>query len=163
MCFDANKPIKVYRNYKVKYVVDGDGVVVYNIFSKKDLEIRLLGIDAPEIKDCIKHRRDENENHIPGQLLIELGLLSKNYLHNLLPKETNVTFITEIGNETDPMGRTLAYLLNNEGLCINEKMILDGYAKPYSKYYCVKLEMYQELNVKAMHQKKGLYAILHKF
>ena len=163
MYFDAKKPIRIHTHYRIKFVVDGDGVIVYNIFNKRETEIRLLGIDAPEIKDCKKLRQDERELHVPSQLLIELGHLSKNYLHNLLPKETDITFITEIDNEIDPIGRTLAYLINKEGICINEKLILDGFAKPYTKYYCSKLETYQKLNFKAMHQKKGLYAVLHNF
>ena len=163
MYFEAKKPIRIYTHHRIKFVVDGDGVIVYNIFNKRETEIRLLGIDAPEIKDCKKLRQDERELHVPGQLLIELGHLSKNYLHNLLPKETGITFITEIDNEIDPIGRTLAYLINNEGICINEKLITDGYAKPYTKYYCSKLESYQKLNFTAMHQKQGLYSVLHNF
>lgn len=163
MYFSANKPINIHAHYKIKYVVDGDGVIVYNIFNKREIEIRLLGIDAPEIKDCKKLRQDERELHVPGQLLIELGHLSKTYLHDLLPRDTNVTFITEIDNEIDPIGRTLAYVITSDGTCINEKLIIEGYAKPYTKYYCCKLENYQLLNFAAMHQKKGLYAVLHNF
>ena len=71
MYFNANKQIRVYTHHKIKTVVDGDGMIVYNIFNKKETEIRLLGIDAPEIKVNKKLKQDERELHLPGQLLIE--------------------------------------------------------------------------------------------
>ena len=33
--------------------VDGDGVILKNIFDNSEEEIRFLGIDAPEIKQCL--------------------------------------------------------------------------------------------------------------
>jgi micrococcal nuclease len=163
MYFKANEPIRVYTHHKIKTVVDGDGMIVYNIFNKKETEIRLLGIDAPEIKVNKKLKQDERELHLPGQLLIELGKMSWKFLFDLVPKETDITFITEIDNEIDLFGRTLAYVIIKDGTCINEKLIEEGYAKPYTKYYCSKLETYQKLNFNAMHLKKGLYSFLHNF
>jgi micrococcal nuclease len=163
MQFREEKTIKVHIHYKVSKVVDGDGLFVYNIFNKKETEIRLLGIDAPEIKDCRKLRQDERELHLPGQLLIELGYQSKNYLHQLLPKETDITFITEVGNEIDLFGRTLAYVFTNEETCINEILIKEGYAKPYNKYYSTQLDKYQQLNFIAKIEGKGLYEKINAF
>jgi micrococcal nuclease len=100
----AKEPINVFTHYKVSKVVDGDGLFCYNIFNKKEIEIRLLGIDAPEIKDCRKLRQDERELHLPGQLLIELGYQSKNYLHQLLPKETELHFSYRNKNDIDLFG-----------------------------------------------------------
>jgi micrococcal nuclease len=163
MYIEAKKPIRVFTHYKIKNVVDGDGMIVSNIFNKKETEIRLLGIDAPEIKDCRKLRQDERELHLPGQLLIELGYMSKNYLHQLLPKETAITFITEVDNEVDLFGRTLAYVFTNEETCINEILIKEGYAKPYTKYYSTQLSSYQQLNFIAKTQNKGLYEKVNNF
>ena len=95
---DAKELINMFSHYKVSKVVDGDGLYCYNIFNKKEIEIRLLGIDAPEIKRCRKLIQDERELHLPGQLLIELGYQSKNYLHQLLPIETDITYVTEYKN-----------------------------------------------------------------
>ena len=71
MYFEAKEPINVFTHYKVSKVVDGDGIYCYNIFNKKEIEIRLLGIDAPEIKRCRKLKQDERELHLPGQLFIK--------------------------------------------------------------------------------------------
>ena len=98
MYIDAKERLNVFTHYKVSKVVDGDGIYCYNIFNKKEIEIRLLGIDAPEIKRCRKLKQDERELHLPGQLLIQLGYQSKNYLHELLPIGTDITFITEVKN-----------------------------------------------------------------
>ncbi len=163
MYIEAKEPINVFTHYKVSRVVDGDGLYCYNILNKKEIEIRLLGIDAPEIKACRKLRQDERELHIPGQLLIELGYLSKNYLHQLLPKETAITFITEINNEIDLFGRTLAYVFTEDKTCINQKLISDGYAKPYSKFYSTQLLKYQQLNHAARAESKGLYNLVSAF
>ena len=159
----AKELSRVYTHYKISKIVDGDGLYAYNIFNKKEIEIRLLGIDAPEIKRCRKLIQDERELHLPGQLLIELGYLSKNYLHQLLPKETAITFITEIDNEVDLFGRTLAYVFTNEETCINEILIKEGYAKPYNKYYSTQLDKYQQLNFIAKIEGKGLYEKINAF
>ena len=119
MYIDAKEPINVFTHYKVSKVVDGDGIYCYNIFNKKEIEIRLLGIDAPEIKRCRKLKQDERELHLPGQLLIELGKMSWRFLFDLMPKETDITFITETDNEIDLFGRTLAYVIIKDGTCIN--------------------------------------------
>lgn len=65
---------------KITRVVDGDGIFVQDIFSREEWEIRFLGIDAPEIKRCLKLDQDERETHLPGQLLIEVGQQSWQYL-----------------------------------------------------------------------------------
>ena len=109
MYIEAKEPINVFTHYKVSKVVDGDGLFCYNIFNKKEIEIRLLGIDAPEIKRCRKLKQDERELHLPGQLLIELGYQSKNYLHQLLPMDTDISFISEANNEIDLFGIVIKY------------------------------------------------------
>ena len=144
---DAKELINMFTHYKVSKVVDGDGLYCYNIFNKKEIEIRLLGIDAPEIKRCRKLKQDERELHLPGQLLIEL----------------DITFITEAKNEIDLFGRTLAYVFLSDGTCINEKMIKEGYAKPYNKFYSTQLSGYQQLNFAAKAESKGLYAKVKDF
>lgn len=130
----------------------------YNIFDKKEIVVRLLGIDAPELKDCKKLRQDERELHLPGQLLIELGWMSKIFLESILPINSNVSLYTEKYNEIDLFGRTLAYLITSSGVCINEVMLLEGYVKPYDKFYTTQLELYKQLNREAILLKNGLYS-----
>ncbi len=76
---------------------------------------------------------------------------------------TSLTIELEKGNEVDSYGRTLAFVYLPDGRCINEIMITEGYAKPYSRYYCRELTNYQILNIKARNERKGLYGIVDNF
>ena len=154
----------VYQSYYTKYshflikAVDGDGLILKNSFDNKEEEIRFLGIDAPEIKKCRKLIQDERETHCAGQLLMLLGRMSLNFLVELIPPGTKLTIKTEEKDYTDIYGRTLAYVYLPDGRCINEIMIAEGFAKPYSRFYCSELTNYQILNLKAKNEKKGLYS-----
>lgn len=48
---------------KVKRFVDGDGLIAEDYYSKREFEIRLYGIDAPEMSYCNKIEKDE-KNYI---------------------------------------------------------------------------------------------------
>ncbi len=144
-------------------VVDGDGIILKSLTNNSEEEIRFLGIDAPEIKKCLKLDQDERETHIAGQLLMLLGRMSLNFLIELIPPGTNLTIELEQKDHVDPYGRTLAYVFLPDGRCLNEIMIAEGYAKPYSRYYCSELTNYQILNMKAKNERKGLYGIVNDF
>jgi len=60
-------------------------------------------------------------------------------------------------------GRTLAYVYLPDGRCLNEIMIAEGYAKPFSRYSCRELANYQSLNMVAKNERKGLYGIVESF
>ena len=159
MQYKAKENISQKNHLKIIKVVDGDGVVVENIFNKSQFEIRLLGIDSPELKLCKKLYQDERETHLAAQLLMELGRMSLNYLLTIAPPNTEVSILVENNNEIDVYGRTLAYVFLNDGTCINEKMIIEGFAKPFNRYFCNELTKYQVLNLKAKNEQKGLFSI----
>jgi len=148
---------------KVAKVVDGDGIIVTNLFNKQEEEIRLLGIDAPELRRCRKLNQDERETYVAGQLLMELGRMSQKFLSKLAPPETNVTIVMEKENQTDSYGRTLAYVYLPDGSCINELMISNGYARTFDLIFCNELNKYQTLNSIARNKKLGLYSIVERF
>jgi len=112
-------------------------------------EIRLYGIDAPEIKPPAKLIQDERETHLPGSLLITLGYKPFYFLKETLIPGTNVTVIQEENNLTDKYGRTLSYIILPDGRCINEILLENGYVKPYDKIYCEKLPLYQAIFLEA--------------
>jgi micrococcal nuclease len=143
--------------FEVVKIIDGDGLIVRNIFHHNEEEIRLYGIDAPEIKLCAKLKQDEMETHIPGSLLMTLGYKSFDFLRERVLPGTLVTIIQEHGNMNDKYGRTLAYVLLPDGRCINEIMLKNGYAKPYGKVYCSKMAEYQAISLIAKGRKKGLF------
>lgn len=147
----------------VTKIVDGDGLIVQNMFNQEEEEIRLIGIDAPEIKRSRKLLQDERETHLPGELLLELGIQSMQFLSTLVPVGSVVTIRMEKKKCYDKYGRTLAYVFLQDGRCINEVLIKEGFAKPYSRYYCEALPEFQTIAFAAKNQKKGLFELVSFF
>ena len=148
---------------KVKRFIDGDGLIAEDFYSKKEFEIRLYGIDAPEMNYCSKIKKDEKELHIPAALLIKLGFMSFEFLKTNLKIGDNCTLIQEENNLLDKYGRTLGYLVLSNGIVLNEIMIKKGYAKPYNDVFCEMLPKYQKWNLQAKTSKKGLYSLVNRF
>ncbi len=163
MNYSINETVLVRNQLLLDRVNDGDGLIVKDISGNNKEEIRFLGIDAPESKRCQKLLQDERETHLPGQLLLMLGRLSLNFLIELIPPGTKLTVKTENKDPLDIYGRTLAYVYLPDGRCTNEILVSEGYAKPYSRYYCNELTNYQILNMKAKNEKKGLYGVVESF
>lgn len=150
-------------HYRVSRIVDGDGLFVSNDFTGEEIEIRLTGIDAPEIKRCKKLIQDERELHLPGQLLIELGQSSFKFLSSVLPVGTSISFYTEGSNSTDIYGRTLAYVFLPSGESVNEILLQEGYAKPFHRYFCSQQFNYQILSLEAKRRNKGHFGLVENF
>jgi len=161
--FKAYGQAIIKTHLKIIKVVDGDGIFVINIFNKLEEEIRFLGIDAPEIRRSKKLQQDERETHLPGQLLLSLGHQSKTFLNTIAPVGTSVTIQMEKSNSIDSYGRTLAYVFLTDCTCLNEIMISEGFAKPFSKYYCRALAEYLQLSFSARSQQKGLFGLVSNF
>ena len=148
---------------KIVKFVDGDGIILEDIVSKKEFEVRLYGIDAPEMNYCKKIKKDEIELQVPAALLIKLGYLSFNFLKDQVNLSDVCTLVQEQNNLVDKYGRLLGYLILNDGRVLNEIMIKEGYAKPYNDVFCEMLPMYQEWNLQAKNSSKGLYSLVNKF
>lgn len=148
---------------KIVKFVDGDGIILVDIISKIEFEVRLYGIDAPEINYCSKIKKDEIELQVPAALLIKLGYLSFNFLKDQVNLGDVCTLVQEQNNLADKYGRLLGYLILKDGRVLNEIMIKEGYAKPYNDVFCEMLPMYQEWNLQAKNSSKGLYSLVNKF
>ncbi len=146
----------------VKFV-DGDGLIGKELYSKNEYEIRLYGIDAPEIKNCPKILKDERELQMPAALLMKLGYLSFDYFRSLLSIGDKIKLIQESNNLQDKYGRLLGYVVLESGLVLNEIMIKEGYAKPYNDVFCKMLPLYQEWSLQAKINSKGLYSLVNNF
>lgn len=163
MYFSAKERSTVKTHLKIVKIVDGDSMILSDLFNVNFEKVRLLGIDAPESCKSRKLNQDEREQHLAGNLLIELGILSFRHLSNYAHIGDNVTLKIEKNNAYDIYGRTLAYVYLSNSICLNEMMICDGYAKPNNKYFCNELNNYQLLNVTARTEKKGLYSLVDRF
>jgi len=163
MQFDAIAPYLVETHFKIVQVLDGDSFMVQNIFSKKEKEIRLYGLDAPENKRNRKLIEDEKKARVAGEFLIQLGKKSTAFVLTIAPPGTNITLITEEKYFFDFYKRQLAYIILPDGSCLNEILIAEGFAKPMEEYYCSNLAKYQQLNFLAMQSARGLYAFTPSF
>jgi micrococcal nuclease len=163
MKINANNSTIKKNLLKIEKFVDGDGIILKNIISNKIFEVRFLGIDAPEMNYCKKIKKDEKELQIPAALLIELGFKSFNFLKDQVNLGDFCTLVQEKNNLVDKYGRHLGYLILNDGRVLNEIMIKEGYAKPYSEVFCKMLPLYQEWNLQAKNSLKGLYSFVNKF
>ena len=76
---------------------------------------------------------------------------------------TRVTILTEVKNELDYWKRQLGYIILPNGECLNEVLLMNGYAKASQNYYCSKLPEYQLMNRKAQIEKAGLYRFIERF
>ncbi len=144
---------------KVAKVVDGDGLIVTNLFNKQEEEIRLLGIDAPELRMCGKLDQDERETHIAGQLLMKMGRMAQKFMIEVVPPETNVTIAQEKENLTDAYGRTLAYVYLQDGTFVNADLVRNGYAMVMTVPPNVKFaDEFVKLQQEARENNRGLWA-----
>lgn len=147
----------------VERVLDGDTLIVKEEFGQESKEIRLYGLDAPEVHMSRKMREDEAKSHLPAALLLELGLKSLEYVLQVCPPGTRITLLTEKKNELDFWLRQLAYVILPSWECLNELLIANGWAKAASAYYCTLLPNYQNINTLARTQKKGIYSLTEHF
>lgn len=147
----------------VERVLDGDTIIVKEEFGQESKEIRLYGLDAPEVHMSRKMREDEAKSHLPAALLLELGLQSLDYVLQVCPPGTRITLLTEKKNELDFWLRQLAYVILPSGECLNELLIENGWAKASNAYYCSLLPTYQNSNTLARMQKKGIYSFIEYF
>ena len=147
----------------VEEVLDGDSLKVKQEFTQERREIRLYGLDAPEVSFSRKMREDEAKTGIPASLLLQFGMMSLDYVLQVCPPGTRITLLTELDNRTDFWLRDLAYVILPNGECLNELLIINGFAKASHSYYCFVLPEYQQLNFQAKQNKAGIYLFIDVF
>lgn len=147
----------------VERVLDGDTIIVKEEFGQESKEIRLYGLDAPEVHMSRKMREDEAKSHLPAAFLLELGLQSLDYVLQVCPPGTRITLLTETKHQLDFWLRQLAYVILPSGKCLNELLIENGWAKASHSYYCSMLTEYQSLNFEAKQQHRGNYLSVDVF
>ena len=157
------KNIHVQPFWIVEEVLDGDSLKVKQEFTQERREIRLYGLDAPEVHFSRKMREDEAKTGIPASLLLQYGLMSLNYVLQVCPPGTRITLLTELDNRTDFWLRDLAYVILPNGDCLNELLLVNGWAKASQKYYCTQLPYFQKICRLAQMNKLGIYQFVDVF
>ena len=157
------KNIHVQPFWIVEEVLDGDSLKVKQEFTQERREIRLYGLDAPEVHFSRKMREDEAKTGIPASLLLQYGLMSLNYVLQVCPPGTRITLLTELDNRTDFWLRDLAYVILPSGECLNELILLNGWEKASQNYYCTQLPYFQKICRLAQINKLGIYQFVDVF
>ena len=163
MQYNAKAPYLVETHWQIDEVLDGDSIIISNLFTRLRKEIRLYGLDAPEVKYNRKMKEDEQKTRLAAQFLIQLGLEALHYVLEVAPPKTVVTIITEWENPYDFWNRQLAYVILPGGECLNELLLINGFAKVTDKYFCSKLADYQLLNRQAQLNELGIYSQVKRF
>lgn len=106
------------RTGTVTAVYDGDTIRV-QFADRKELRVRLIGVDSPEAND-------ERET------VRLLAFLAKRFAHfRLHQKKVRLTAGPE---QADKFGRLLAFVWTEDGEMFNETVIAEGYAFAYLRY-----------------------------
>ena len=163
MQYNAKAPYLVETHWQIEEVLDGDSIIICNLFTHLRKEIRLYGLDAPEVKYNRKMKEDEQKTRLAAQFLIQLGLEALHYVLSVAPPKTVVTIITEQDNFYDYWNRQLGYVILPGGECLNDLLLINGFAKATDEYYCGRLAEFQKLNRKAQLKKRGIYKRVKKF
>jgi len=110
----------------------------------KVVKVRLIGIDAPEVKNVFKKKKSP------------FGKESLKYLAGMIGgKKVRLTY--DVGR-FDRYGRTLAYAWLKDGTFINAKMVSDGFATVMTVPPNVKYAAYfQKLQSRARRLNLGIW------
>ncbi len=122
---------------KVARIIDGDTFV-----TETGEKVRLIGINAPEITDIF-------------------GEEAKQYLAQIIEGKTVDLLVDHISNDRDRYNRLLRYVVLN-GVDINKKMLLDGYAFAYLKYHFDKEEEYKQAQLEGKINSNGIWSNSNK-
>ena len=163
MQYNAKAPYIVETHWQIDEVLDGDSIIISNRFTHLKKEIRLYGLDAPEVKLNRKMKEDEEKSSLPAELLLQFGLQSLHFVLSVAPPKTIVTIITEQDNYYDYWNRQLGYVILPNGECLNDLLLINGYAKAVHQYFCSKLAHYQILNREAQLNEIGIYSQVKRF
>ena len=133
-------------------VLDGESLKIKQEFTQERREIRLYSLDSPEVHFSRKMREDEAKSRIPASLLMQYGLMSLDFVLQVFPVGTRITVFTELDNRSDFWLRDLAYVILPTIECLNELIIVNGWAKASHSYYCCMLADFQ-----AKQNRVGIY------
>ena len=163
MQYNAKAPFIVETHWQIEEVIDGDSIIISHLFSQLQKRIRLYGLDAPEVHINRKMIEEEQKSHLAAHFLRQFGFMSLEYVLSVAPPKTNVTIITEQENYYDYWNRQLGYVILPGGECLNDLLLINGYAKATHNYYCGRLSEYQDMNRQAQLNQLGIYSSVKSF
>ncbi|MCF6281923.1 MAG: thermonuclease family protein [Candidatus Polarisedimenticolaceae bacterium] len=106
-------------------IEDGDTLLV-EVDGKQE-RLQLAGIDAPEVVENAKLKRDLKVSGLSLKRLIMLGQLATTHLHRLVKPGDQLHLIGTLG-QRDRYGRITAQVHTDQPLTLSARMVSDGYA-----------------------------------
>ena len=142
-----------FEEVKVVRVVDGD--TFYADAGGKTIKVRILGIDAPEIKAEMNkpYEYDEITNL---SCLAEWGKKATDFLKERIEGKVVLLKFDERAGRVDKYGRVLAYVYC-ENADVAAEMLKLGYARVFVSDF-EKLEEYLSYQKRAVERKIGLWS-----
>ena len=141
-------PINVYANEKVnvKYISCADGDTIHVLMNKKEVKVRFLAVDTPELKD-------KNGNEQP------YAKAAKNFTCNKLKNAKKIELeFDKKSNKKDKYDRYLAWVFYDDILLQNE-LVKRGYADVKYLYDDYKYtDILKESKKIAISKEKGIYS-----
>lgn len=123
--------------YRVLRVVDGDSLEIEGVG-----EVRLIGVDTPELYHPLK----------PIQYYAQEA---SNFVRQLVSgSRVRLEYDRE---KFDKYGRTLAYVYLEDGRCLNEEIIKNGYGFALTRFPFKNLKKYRQLEAQARKEGLGLW------
>lgn len=114
-----------YNDILVVRAVDGDTLKLEN-----GERVRLTGIDTPEKHESAKLYRDARKSGKDVAVIQRMGVKASEFTRRLVEgKRVRLEFDVE---KQDRYGRLLAYVYLKDGTFVNEEIVKQGYASPYT-------------------------------
>ena len=133
------------KTFKVANVVDGDTVDIDIADGKyKHTRIRLLGVDTPETKG-------------PRYPEMYYGSQASEFVKKLVLGKNVTVVIDTVADQRDRYRRLLAYIELDDGRCVNEQIIMQGFGYADLRFPHTHFDKYEQLQNDAIKAKTGLW------
>lgn len=124
--------------------------------------VRLIGIDTPEKHNSKKLEKDIDRYSIKAESMVLMGKLSTEYARKLVQGQK--VCLKYGRKKIDYYDRLLAYVfIVGDSISINERLILEGYAKTFEKYPFPEMPEYLKAEQQAQKELKGLWKLYPQF
>ena len=138
------------KTFKVTNVVDGDTVDIDIADGKyKHTRIRLLGVDTPETKG-------------PRYPEMYYGSQASKFVKELVLGKNVTVVIDTVADQRDKYRRLLAYIRLDDGRCVNEQIIMQGFGYADLRFAHSDFDKYEQLQNEAIKAGAGLWKEVKK-
>lgn len=137
-------------------MIDGD-TFVCQFSDVKEEHIRLIGVDAPEVRSNPKAKRDSERTGEDLNTMITQGKEATSFAKKYLKDGTRVSLEMDV-QLRDRYGRLLAYVYLPNGEMFNALLVKEGYAQIFTIPPNVKYEdLFLTLQRAARENNRGLW------